>query len=558
MQSQDCAARLGLRRVHHASIAGRSHAFARTEREVDRVSDGQDAANRLGATGENWEGGSRVGRIGTVLRDKWRIDTRIGRGGMATVYAATHRNGNRVAIKMLHTEFSREGTVRARFLREAYVANGIGHRGTVRVLDDDIADDGAVFLVMDLLQGETLEARRVRCGGKLPLDEVLDVADELLDLLAVAHEKGVVHRDIKPENIFITEKGEIKVLDFGIARLRDQAQIEQTGTGVMLGTPDFMSPEQARGSADVNAQSDLWSTAATIFTLLSGDAVHSGHTLREHLDMTATQNARSLFEVARNVPARIVQIVDRALALEQRDRWSSARAMQQRLRAARGMPATLDDDDGDAESMTVVAASLHEASPSSEPISVGFDDTVLSSGAPDTTPKSRLPMTPESGPRSDEPTVMRPVPPEIAANGSFLRPILRQHQLDDDDPTPFSDDHQPRFQPRFGVQRGASTPPPPRSAAPSTSNMTDVAARPQAAAVANLEAYDPRRRDSEESAKTMGVSATERVPPNPEAAAGPKGFSTTKPKLPPLPVVIAASAIVLCVIAGILIFVFGR
>jgi serine/threonine-protein kinase len=274
------------------------------------------------------------GRIGTVIKDKWRIDARLGSGGMATVYSATHRNGNRVAIKMLHPDFSRDPAVRARFLREGYVANAVGHQGTVRVLDDDVTEDGSVFLVMELLEGESLEVRRVRLGGRLPVEEVFTVGDQLLDLLTAAHSKGIIHRDIKPENIFVTNEGAVKVLDFGIAQMRHMAS-ERTGTGLMLGTPDFMAPEQAGGHRDeVDARSDLWAVGATMFTLLSGESVHRAETLRDHLIALSTTAARSLAVVAPWVPPQLVAVVDRALELQKARRWPDARAMQDALRWA--------------------------------------------------------------------------------------------------------------------------------------------------------------------------------------------------------------------------------
>ena len=127
------------------------------------------------------------GRVGSVINGKWQVDARIGAGGMATVYAATHRNGSRVALKLLHAPLSRDPQTRARFLREGYVANAVGHPGVVAVLDDGVTEDGAVFLVLELLEGETIDARRQRFGGALPIDEVRDLADDALDALAAAH-----------------------------------------------------------------------------------------------------------------------------------------------------------------------------------------------------------------------------------------------------------------------------------------------------------------------------------------------------------------------------------
>jgi len=275
-------------------------------------------------------------RLGTVLREKWRLDALLGVGGMAAVYAATHRNGSRVAVKILHAELSINAQVKARFLREGYVSNVVGHEGAVRVSDDDTADDGAAFLVMDLLDGETLEDRRVRFGGRLPEDEVLSMAEQLLDVLAAAHAKGVIHRDLKPENVFLTRTGQVKVLDFGIARLRELSTASTaTKGGSTMGTPAFMAPEQARGLwDDVDAQSDLWACGALMFNLLSGRQVHEGRTSNEYL-LSAMTNAAPLLEaVVPGVGAAVAHVVDRALAFDKSERWPDARRMQEAVRRA--------------------------------------------------------------------------------------------------------------------------------------------------------------------------------------------------------------------------------
>ena len=129
-------------------------------------------------------------RVGTTLRGKWRLDVLLGVGGMAAVYAATHRNGTRAAIKILHPELSTHAHIRARFFKEGRVANTVGHPGAVKVVDEDEDETGALFLVMELLDGEHLDARAARSGGKLPADEVLSAADQILDVLAAAHDQG--------------------------------------------------------------------------------------------------------------------------------------------------------------------------------------------------------------------------------------------------------------------------------------------------------------------------------------------------------------------------------
>jgi serine/threonine-protein kinase len=311
------------------------------------------------------------GRVGTVINGKWQVDARIGSGGMATVYAATHRNGSRAALKMLHTQLSRDPSTRARFLREGYVANKVGHPGVVAVLDDGVTEDGAVFLVLELLEGETIDARRLRLGGRLPVDEALDVAEDALDALAAAHDKGIVHRDLKPENVFLTNDGQIKVLDFGLARMKD-AHSERTQTGVTIGTPEFMPPEQAAGRRDaVDARSDVWGLGATIFTAITGRYVHDdAQSLHEQLIASATRRSRPIRQLAPHVSPQVSAVIDRALELEMNDRWPSARDMQAALRAARGPR----NEVFTADSMTVPVTSMpRSASPFSieEPDSSG-------------------------------------------------------------------------------------------------------------------------------------------------------------------------------------------
>lgn len=275
-------------------------------------------------------------RVGSVLRDKWRLDRVLGVGGMATVYAATHRTGSRAAIKMLHASHAWDAEIKRRFLREGYVANTVAHPGAVRVIDDDVTEDGTVFIVMDLLEGETLDARRKRMGGSLPPEDALPLIDQLLDILVAAHAKEIVHRDIKPENIFVTHEGAVKLLDFGVARLRSHNPGSVTTLlGTMFGTPAFMAPEQALGRTEqIDAQSDLWGVGAVMFSLLAGRLVHVTQTLTEQLVAHASRPAPSLATLAPQVPPAVVAIVDRALAFEKSARWPDARAMHQAVRDA--------------------------------------------------------------------------------------------------------------------------------------------------------------------------------------------------------------------------------
>jgi serine/threonine-protein kinase len=284
-----------------------------------------------------------LARVGRVLKGKYTLDRLLGEGGMGAVYAATHRNGLQVAIKMLHPSLSADDTVRARFLREGYAANKVKHSSVVTVLDDEIdEEEGTAFLVLELLEGETAESYVKRSGGIMPVEQALVLADRVLDVLAAAHSQGVVHRDIKPDNLFLTRDGGLKVFDFGIARLLEQSQHAQaaTRTGAFLGTPAFMAPEQARGrSEQIDARTDLWALGATLFTLLSNRPVHEADTVNELLLAAMTRAPLPLAQVASHVPLAVAAIVDRALAFDRDQRWSDARAMQQAIRAL--LPAQL-------------------------------------------------------------------------------------------------------------------------------------------------------------------------------------------------------------------------
>jgi serine/threonine protein kinase len=280
-------------------------------------------------------------RLGQTLGGKYVLEDVLGVGGTAVVYRARRVvDGSIVALKMLHDYLGASEEVCRRFKREAYVANMIEHPGTVRVLDDGTTEDGVSFLVLEMLAGESVEERRLRFGGQLPLDEVFAIADQLLSVLEVAHAKSVVHRDIKPSNLFVTSDMTVKVLDFGIARVVDEGTSPtSTKTGQMVGTPAFMPPEQALSRPrDVDARTDLWAVGATMFTLLSGHHVHLAESSSEHLVKAATVPARSLAKALPGVPANVEAFVAKALAFAKDDRWPSAREMREQLGRVRVDP----------------------------------------------------------------------------------------------------------------------------------------------------------------------------------------------------------------------------
>lgn len=269
-------------------------------------------------------------RVGSTLNAKWALERLLGVGGMGAVFAARHRNGTRAALKLLHAEFAREPEIRDRFLREGKIANSVDHPARVPVTDDDVSDHGEPFLVMDLLEGGTLNELRHRCGGTVPLEEVLRIFETVLDLLARCHQVGIVHRDIKPGNIFITSAGEVKVLDFGVARMRDpDSGVEATRMGTAIGTPSYIAPEQALGlTSQVDGRSDIFSVGACMYVALTGKRLNHARTEAESFVMAATQAAPSIANLAPDLPVEVVACVDRALAFEREKRFQDAASMR--------------------------------------------------------------------------------------------------------------------------------------------------------------------------------------------------------------------------------------
>jgi hypothetical protein len=270
-------------------------------------------------------------RVGSHIKKKWRLDSLLGVGGMASVFAATHRNGSRAALKIMHTEFARDASIRERFLREGYVANRVDCPGRVAILDDDITEQEEPFLVMELLEGETAQQLWRRKERRVPVEEALWIAAEVLATLEVFHAQSIVHRDLKPANIFITNEGAVKLLDFGVARMRG-APGEITRAGTALGTPSFMAPEQARGvSEDVDGRADVFSVGATLYALLSGQRLHQARSDGESFILAATQPAPSLARIAPQLPIDVIRLVDKALAWAPRNRFQSAAAMRKEV-----------------------------------------------------------------------------------------------------------------------------------------------------------------------------------------------------------------------------------
>jgi eukaryotic-like serine/threonine-protein kinase len=276
--------------------------------------------------------------IGSVLNERWRIDAKLADGGMSTLWVASPvAGGAKVAVKVLSRELGDDPSIRQRFLREAQLVNSIDHPGVVPVIEGGVTPLGQPYMVMELLEGATVADQQEQAGGRLPYGEVVRLGVQMLDVLAVAHAKGIVHRDIKPENLFVEKGGRLRVLDFGLGKaMQLYGDAASTAVGTIIGTPEFMAPERAMGKVDIDARADLWAAGATLFKLASGDAVHQGETAIDVLMAAATTPARSLASVVPDAPSALVTAVDRALKFDPPSRWPNATEMRAAMQAGSG------------------------------------------------------------------------------------------------------------------------------------------------------------------------------------------------------------------------------
>ena len=287
-------------------------------------------------------------RIGDTIAERYQLVALLGEGGAGAVYSAIDRAGGRrvpVALKVLHQHLRGVDGHSARFQREIKALSEIAHSAVVRVRDSGTDELGHMYLAMELLEGELL-SDVVEEG--LETREVLEIGRQLLGALAAAHDRGIVHRDIKPDNLFLATAPEgvirLKVLDWGIAKLTrpDRAISFQTLDGLILGTPEYMSPELCRG-APVTEAADLWAAAAVLFELLSGAPPFEEEQIGRLLLRIVRERAPLLGELRPDLPSYVTAAIDKALDPDLERRWKTARAFATGLATA----APIDDLDWD-------------------------------------------------------------------------------------------------------------------------------------------------------------------------------------------------------------------
>jgi serine/threonine-protein kinase len=274
----------------------------------------------------------------------YRAISLLGEGGMGAVYLAEHPTiGRRVAVKVLHKNYIRDENLLGRFLNEARAANAIRHPNIIEILDSGTIADGTPFLVMELLEGESLGAR-IRRTGALPIATAVEFAYQTASALGAAHKKGIVHRDLKPDNLYIVpdphepERERIKVLDFGIAKLQQGANGDsvKTRTGTLMGTPLYMSPEQCRGTRTVDHRSDIYSLGVILFEMLVGQPPFVSEGFGELVNMHLNVQPPVPSSQNPSIPAALDAIILRMLQKDPEKRFADMGELQAALKASGG------------------------------------------------------------------------------------------------------------------------------------------------------------------------------------------------------------------------------
>ncbi|WP_330174896.1 protein kinase [Streptomyces sp. NBC_01498] len=269
--------------------------------------------------------------VGGLVGDgRYRMTYRLGRGGMAEVYAAEDvRLGRTVAVKLLRSDLAEDPVSKARFTREAQSVAGLNHHAVVAVYDsgeDVVGGQTVPYIVMELVEGRTIRDLLLNAEAPPP-EQALIIVSGVLEALAYSHQHGIVHRDIKPANVIITHGGAVKVMDFGIARALHGAQSTMTQTGMVMGTPQYLSPEQALGKA-VDHRSDLYATGCLLYELLSLRPPFTGETPLSVVYQHVQDIAVPPSEVSDVAPPELDGLVMRSLAKDPDDRFQSAEEMR--------------------------------------------------------------------------------------------------------------------------------------------------------------------------------------------------------------------------------------
>jgi serine/threonine-protein kinase len=311
-----------------AILGARDTAVASPARSSDRTTPLSDSPSRRTTTGPP----SETELVGTTLSGRYLVTRKVGQGGMGAVYEATHTLiGKRVAVKVLLEKYARREAIVSRLEQEARLASSCQNEHIIDITDFGTTEDGRTFVVMEYLEGESLAECLAR-DTQLPEQRILRIASQVASALAAAHAKGIVHRDIKPENLFLLRRKDqdfVKVVDFGISkslRASDEAEEQPrlTQTGMVLGTPLYMSPEQARGDEALDARVDVYALGVIMYEAATGRVPFVGNNYLSVISQVLGEDARPLRELRPDASEEFADLVMRAMAKDRDDRYASA------------------------------------------------------------------------------------------------------------------------------------------------------------------------------------------------------------------------------------------
>lgn len=345
--------------------------------------------------------------IGQILADKYRIEELISEGGMGAVYRATHiLMDKKVAVKVLRPSLAADDTIVARFSREAKAASRIAHPHALSVTDFGESENGVVFLVMEYLDGKTLK-NEIRSTGPMVLSRVVEIIRQVGSALDAAHAEGVIHRDLKSDNIMLVESNGAdwaKVLDFGIAKITERVGSFDPGItapNLIIGTPQYMSPEQCSQSSELDSRSDIYSLGVILYEMLIGHVPFTGESTTAIMMKHLQEAPPSVLEEREDLPASVGRVVAKALAKRPEDRYQSAAQMVEALTDAAGDSVRLAGAVAQSRNTDRIVVPTASNERPLDTAHTDYDEvTVVSQRPPSASPVTR-PMEPATAPASE-------------------------------------------------------------------------------------------------------------------------------------------------------------
>jgi hypothetical protein len=333
--SRQAAGELSSRPGNRAELGGTS-SIALDDGDIFELDRGKVEGGREGPSHEALAAAAAL-RVGTVVDKRYRVDRLLGVGGMGAVFAATHLAlGKTYALKILHEVYGRDSDIIDRFMREARAATQTGHPNIIDVVDIGTMEEGDLYFVMELLEGTDL-GTVIRQSGPLAIRRAVHISRQICRAVAAAHDAGIIHRDLKSENVVLTVKGGdpdfVKVLDFGICKQIDSVSSSQTTPGMVMGSPDYMAPEQAAG-APADMKSDIYALGTILFEMLTGRLPFTGRNAIDVLMKKGGGPAPRVNELRPEVPPPLTEVVARCLERELDARPESMRALEYELTRA--------------------------------------------------------------------------------------------------------------------------------------------------------------------------------------------------------------------------------